>query len=159
MKHFLSSAILCLLLALPRALSAQSDSAAVVATVQRLFDAMAMGDTAAARSILLPGMRFVATLADTTSRARTQSDTSFIRQLATDREAYLERMWSPVVHVDGPLAVLWTPYDFHIGTQWSHCGTDTVTLVRADGGWRIAAFAYTVQRRNCAPSPLGPPRQ
>ena len=136
-----------------------AESAAVVAVVQRLFDAMAARDTAAARAILLPGAQFRAVRSDTAVAApRVQSDTAFLRQLATLSDRLLERMWAPVVHVDGPLATLWAPYDFHIDGRWSHCGVDAVTLARTTTGWRVAGFAYTVQRQGCAPSPLGAPR-
>ena len=30
-----------------------------------------------------------------------------------------------------PLAVVWTPYDFWVGGEWSHCGMDIFTLVVA----------------------------
>ena len=131
----------------------------VLAVLQRLFDAMAARDTATARAILLPGAQFRALRTDTTLAApRVQSDTAFLRQLATRPDRLLERIWAPVVHVDGPLATVWAPYDFHIDGKWSHCGVDAVTLARTAAGWRVAGFAYTVQRQGCAPSPLGAPR-
>jgi SAM-dependent methyltransferase len=76
---------------------------------------------------------------------------------AAGTERLLERMWQPVVHVEGPLATLWAPYDFHVDGKRSHCGVDAVTLLRGDAGWRVAGITYTVQRADCAPSPLGPP--
>ena len=68
-------------------------------------------------------------------------------------------MWAPVVQVQGRIASVWTPYDFHIDGRFSHCGIDTITLLRTDAGWRIAGLLYTVQRTGCAPSPLGPPAE
>ena len=143
-----------------RALRAQTAPAdpTVVAVVQRLFDAMAAHDTAAARSLLLPGTRFVSISNDTgPGIPRIQGDSAFLRMLATRTDRLLERMWSPVVQVQGRIATVWTPYDFHIGGRFSHCGIDAVTLLRTDAGWRIAGLLYTVQRTGCAPSPLGPP--
>jgi hypothetical protein len=80
-----------------------------------------------------------------------------LRTITQGRERLLERMWTPVVRVQGAIATLWTPYDFHVDGRFSHCGVDTATLLRTGGGWRIAALVYTVQRTGCAPSPLGPP--
>ena len=151
------------LLAAPAGASAQgttgSDSAAVVAVVQRLFDAMATRDTIAARALLLPGARIVSIRPGATATVpRVQSDTAFVRSLAAAREALLERMWNPLVRVHGGLAELWTPYDFHLGGRFSHCGVDSFTLVRGPSGWLIANIAYTVEPTGCAPSPLGPPK-
>jgi hypothetical protein len=147
-----------------RALCAQAlpdDTAApVLATVQRLFDAMAQRDTIAARTLLVSGTRFVAVRSDTAPAIpRIQSDSAFLRMLAASRERLLERLWEPVVQIQGPIATVWAPYDFHIAGRWSHCGIDTVTLLRTGTSWQIAGLVYTVQRRGCAPSPLGPPRE
>jgi hypothetical protein len=151
--------LVCLLIVLvsSRELTAQSsDSAAVVSAVQRLFDAMAKRDTVAARALLLPGSEFMS-IRPNAQAPRHQADTSFLRSLGAGKERMLERMWAPVVHVHGPMAVLWAPYDFHIDGRFSHCGVDTFTLVRGAAGWRIASILYTVEPTGCAPSPLGPP--
>ena len=138
--------------------SSRADSGTVVATVQRLFDAMARRDTVALRDVLLPGARFVAIRGDTVGAVpRVQSDSAFLRAISR-ADKLLERMWSPVVQVHGPLATVWAPYDFHIDGQRSHCGVDTFTLVRSGATWKISDIAYTVERSGCAPSPLGPPR-
>ena len=138
----------------------QADSSAVVAVVQRLFDGMASGDTAALRRLLLPGMHFVSLTADppATTGPRIQSDSAFVQRLGSRRQRLLERMWEPVVHLQGSIATVWAPYDFHIDGTWSHCGIDSATLLRTAQGWQIAALVYTVQRTGCPTSPLGPPR-
>ena len=68
-----------------------------------------------------------------------------------------ERNWQPVVHIDGPFAAVWTPYDFHAGDEFSHCGTDVFLLARIGGAWRITGGSYTVQPEGCDPSPPGGP--
>jgi hypothetical protein len=151
------------LLVSSRSLAAQApptDTNAVVAVVQRLFDAMASGDTVTLRAVLLPGMQFVALTTDAAAAPapRIQSDTAFVQRLGSRRQRLLERMWNPVVQLQGPIATVWTPYDFHIDGKFSHCGIDSATLVWTAQGWRIAGLTYTVQRTGCAASPLGPPR-
>jgi hypothetical protein len=53
--------------------------------------------------------------------------------------------------------VVWTPYDFHIDGEFSHCGIDAFNMVRTDEGWKIASIVWTVERTGCENSPLGPP--
>jgi hypothetical protein len=143
-------------------LSAQtaSDSSSAVATVQHLFDAMKANDTAALRSLFLPGTRLVAMSVDqaATASPRTQTDSAFVQLFAARRQQLLERMWQPVVRIQGSIATVWAPYDFHIDGKFSHCGIDTATLIKTARGWQIAALVYTVQLNGCAPSPLGPPK-
>ena len=70
----------------------------------------------------------------------------------------LERFWDATVIVDGPLAVVRAPYDFHADGKFSHCGTDIFMLAKSGGAWQITSVSYTVVRTGCAPSPLGPPK-
>jgi hypothetical protein len=156
--RLLKTLALCVAFAAPaRAQTAPGDTAAVVGAVQRLFDAMASRDTAAARALMLPGASFVSHRGS--GMPRRQSDSAFLVSLATGREKLLERMWAPAVRIHGPLAEVWAPYDFHIDGAFSHCGVDAFTLLRTDSGWRISSIVYTVERTGCPPSPLGPPKR
>jgi hypothetical protein len=153
-------ALVLLLLGIAPPLRAQAaDSVAVLTVVERLFDAMAQRDTAAARGLLVPGSRFVSVRGDSAGAGpRVASDTAFLRSLAAGRARLRERIWSPTVQLRGPLATVWAPYDFHVDGQRTHCGVDAFTLIRADAVWKIAGIAYTVVRRTCTASPLGPPQ-
>jgi ketosteroid isomerase-like protein len=70
-----------------------------------------------------------------------------------------ERGFKPEVHVSGPLAVVWMPYDLYLNGAWSHCGVDTFTMLRtAEGGWRIASLVWSVEQPPaCERHPDGPP--
>lgn len=88
-------------------------------------------------------------------RARTRDEVR--AQTGTDR--ITERGFDGEVRVSGPLAVVWLPYDLYINGNWSHCGVDTITLVRLDGKWKITHFAWTVEQPPaCRRHPAGPPR-
>ena len=88
-----------------------------LAAVDGLFEAMAVHDTHRARQLILPGAQFVVVRPDGTSALR--DDAGFIESLAQRPESVLrERMWNHQVLVDGPMAQVWGPYDFHIdGTR------------------------------------------
>jgi hypothetical protein len=136
-----------------------ADSAAVLAVVQGLFDAMARRDTVAARALLLPGAHFASLRTmSSTQGVRQQADTTFLRSLAAGRERLLERMWNPSMRVQGNLAEVWTLYDFHVDGRFSHCGIDNFILVRTRDVWQIMSIVYTVQMDGCPASPLGPPK-
>lgn len=149
-----------LLFSLAATCAAQSAGSAsaerqVVEAVQRVFDAMAAKDAAALDGAFLPGAVLVSVRDD--GRAATTPASGWQASIVKAPDALLERMWSPQVLIDGNLATLWAPYDFHRGGKFSHCGTDQVTLVRQEGQWKIASLAYSVKRTGCEASPLGPP--
>ncbi len=143
----------------PAYLAAQEDAeAGAVAAVQALFDAMAGRDGEAIRDLLTDGAVFTAT-AETADGVQVRESTGaeFAASIGQPGPALLERMWEPHVMVQGPLAVVWTPYDFHVDGEFSHCGIDAVSLAKTAAGWKISSIAYTRERDGCAPSPLGPP--
>jgi hypothetical protein len=73
--------------------------------------------------------------------------------VATSAVELRERLWEPQVHVDGAIATLWAPYDFHLGERFSHCGHDAFQLARGDRGWYVTGLTYTVRTAGCT----GPP--
>ena len=145
-------------------LSAQAADAAeartereVLATVQRLFDAMRTRDTATMRSLFAPGARLVGVRTRQSGEVVTQSLTAdqFADYVARDTRApWVERAWGPEVRVRGTLATVWAEYDFHFGTQFSHCGVDAVQLLDVPGrGWQIVSIADTFETQGCPSRP------
>ena len=123
----------------------------VVAAVERMFAAMRTRDTTALRALLAPDLVIVsARAADTGTVIRRQRTPDFLRSVATSRDELRERMWDPEVRVDGAIATLWAPYDFHVGARFSHCGHDAFQLARAGGAWVVTALTYTVRPAPCA---------
>lgn len=147
----------------PDALAAYRPSLAqeaeVVAALQTLFDALGSGDADLLRSILDPSvvMHFSETRDGVTTFGSSTLDGLAARITSSD-VPLIERMWDPVVVVDGPMAAVWTPYDFYVGTEFSHCGVDAANLMRTDLGWRIVALSWTRQQPPaCDTHPAGPP--
>jgi hypothetical protein len=135
------------------------DERAVLLAVQRFFDTMTAKDTAGARTVLDPEGDFVSVRWDDAGEpvVRRASNAAFLERLATLTETYLERMWESEVRVHGPIATVWTPYDFHVDGKFSHCGVDAFQLLRTPTGWTVTGGTYTVERTGCTESPLGVP--
>jgi hypothetical protein len=130
---------------------APADTAAVLAVVRGLFDAMRAGDSAGVRASFAPE----ALLGTTRERAGTpvfQRDTldKFVRAVGTPHpDVWDERLRTTAVRIDGPLAAVWTEYGFYAGTRFSHCGVNAFQLARTAAGWRIVALVDTRQRTGC----------
>ena len=141
----------------PAAPAADRDE--IVAVVQRFFDAIAKRDPMLARQALTPdGQLISVSEQDGKPVIRTRTAQQFADSLAGGAGTSLERMWNPEVKVNGAIGTLWTRYDFHRNGTFSHCGVDAFHLVKTPEGWRITSAMYTVERTNCPPSPLGPPK-
>lgn len=55
------------------------------------------------------------------------------------------------IKIDGPLAIVWTPYNFYHNGKFSHCGVNSFQLVRFDGIWKIQYLIDTRRRTGCKP--------
>ena len=138
--------------------SAQQD-ANVVATLQSLFDALETGDEALLRSVTDPSlvMHFSETRDGETTFGSSTLD-GLAERITSSDVALIERMWDPIVVVNGSLATIWTPYDFYVGETFSHCGVDAANLMSGPDGWRIVALSWTrLQPPECDLHPDGPP--
>lgn len=147
----------------PQGASAQHDrrpaegaEADVLAAVQALFDAMAARDSAAVADVLIAeGVYFAAGMRDGKPVHQIASQGEFARVVGEQPAPLIERMWDAEVLLHDPIAVVWTPYDFHVGEEFSHCGIDAFSLVRTPEGWRIAGIVFTRETEGCPESPRG----
>jgi hypothetical protein len=134
--------------------------AEVIAVAQAYLRALSDRDGATLRALSLPGGSVHAVdLADDGSlwRIRSRSLEDDAVKISEDSDPLLERMWDPIAMVHGRLAMVWTPYDFWVAGEWSHCGIDIFTLVETDDGWKVSSISYTSEVSDCPESPLPPP--
>jgi len=54
-----------------------------------------------------------------------------------------ERIQFDVIRIDGPLAIVWAPYEFYYKGKYSHKGIDSFQLVRVKGVWKIQYLVDT----------------
>ena len=150
-----ATGLLALIIASPiRAQNNQAREAAVVATLQKLFDGMRSRDAAAMRSVFDPSAKLInAATRDGQTTIRAIAIDDFVNSImsAPADAQLIERIYSPEVRIDGNLATFWAFYTFHLGEQFSHCGVDTAQLFETSEGWKIVSLADTRRREGCDP--------
>lgn len=60
-----------------------------------------------------------------------------------------EKLKGYEIKIDGDLASAWTPYEFYVGEEFSHCGVNSFQLVKTDDDWKIFHIVDTRRRDNC----------
>ncbi|HEX5726779.1 MAG TPA: nuclear transport factor 2 family protein [Longimicrobiaceae bacterium] len=128
------------------------DEQAVRAVVDRMFDGMRRGDSVAVRSVFHPQARLQTTaVRDGRLMVREDSISAFVRAVGTPHEqVFDERISNVVIHIDGPLALAWMDYSFHLGDRFSHCGVNLFQLVRSPGeDWKVLSIIDTRRREGC----------
>jgi hypothetical protein len=143
--------ILLLAVAMPSSSVGQTAEEQVVAVAEALFDAMRSKDVGTLRRLMLPEARLVAIDETREPRNVTWTDRAqFVERIAGMEVEILERMWSPKVAIDGSIATLWAPYDFHRAGTFSHCGVDALHMVRIGDAWKIAHITYNRRLEGCS---------
>lgn len=130
-------------------LSAQSDDArAAVVVVEKMFDALARGDTAGMRATFVPEGRVVQTgTREGKPFYRVNSIDDFLRSIGSAGGRKLEeKIFEVESRVEDNLAVVWSRYDFFVNGTKSHCGVDSYQLVRVGTEWKLLHIVDTQQR-------------
>ncbi len=139
----------------PLAAQATDDRAVALAVVQQLFDAMRTKDTTLMRTLFVPGVRIMGVRPRREGGSVLQETPTeqFAGVVARAQGTLLERIFDPEIRIDGTLASVWAPYDFHFNGTFSHCGVDAVLLLKVDGVCKIVALADSFQREGCPSRP------
>jgi hypothetical protein len=138
--------------ATPAAARAQDPRDAVLAVVKNLFDGMRKRDTALMRAQFAPGARLLGINPKSGKPELETIDPSlWIGGVGRGSgAAWDEKIFDPVVELDDNVAHVWTYYEFWRGTELSHCGYDSINLVKLGDGWKVTQVADT-RRKDCTP--------
>lgn len=137
----------------------EMDRAIVVATAEAVLDAINNADPDAARRLVSSDafISAVITGGDGPPRVQTMSRDVFVQGISDPTQGFVERLWDPEVWVGDLIATVRAPYDFYIHGELSHCGMDTLQLVRSEDGWVVQGIFYSVEQPPaCDLHPDGP---
>jgi len=137
----------------------EAAKASVLSVVHRFLDSLAARDPVACKATVAPeGQIQAMNEGPNGTRINYRLLGDFADRLATWKERPLERVWNPTVLVQGRIATVWAPYDFHREGKFSHSGIDVFTLMRAGDEWKIVSLAFNMQPHVPSQHPAGPPR-
>lgn len=131
--------------------ASKADEAAVIAAIDRMLAALSAKDGAALIAATWPEGRGTGTgkRADGTPFVSSRAWPQFAEGLTQIPGKPVERNIGPHVHVDGDIAMVWTPYVFTIDGKLSHCGINHFDLVRRDREWRVLNVTWTQRTTGC----------
>lgn len=130
-----------------------TDEAAITQPIKNFFEGMLQKDTALIQSTLYSETRLATTGTDKAGQSffKAQSMEKFIQAIGNmpaDR-ILNEKILSYDVSVDDHLAIVWTPYEFYLGDQFSHCGVNVFELFHTSAGWKITSIVDTRRTEGC----------
>lgn len=143
---------LSLLIIISNIASAQSQEAAIRASVDKLFDGMRSGDSSALRSVFQPQsiLTSISVNAKDSVVSHQGKTEEFIAAVGKPHpKKWDERIYDVKISVDGPMAIVWAPYKFYLGDTFSHCGVNVFTMIKTPQGWKINAITDTRRKETC----------
>jgi hypothetical protein len=115
---------------------------------------MAARDALAAQDLFVPDAGLFSL--GTSGKANRMPLIDFLNAVGSGKAEWKERIWTPTVLTHGPIAVVWAPYDFHLNGNFTHCGYDSISLLKTAAGWKITYISDTRETEGCV-NPIGPP--
>lgn len=123
----------------------------VKAAVNKLFVGMALADSSAILNSFTPGAVLESVVEkDGQTSVRKEQVAEFAHSIGSLQKSDAdEQIKFNTIKIDGPLALVWTPYNFFYKGKFSHCGVDCFVLVRINNEWKIQYLTDTRRKTGC----------
>lgn len=147
--------VLLLLLISTNIASAQQETEekAIKNVIETFFDGLHKGDSAIMQKTLHKDIKIQTTFSNPKGEKILRTETrdrlllNVSRKKPTDK--YFEKLLSYDIKIDGNLASVWTPYEFYVNDNFSHCGANSFQLFNNNGTWEIIYLVDMRRRGNC----------
>lgn len=155
MRKILTTMLLaCFLIPAMAQTDKKADEEAIKKTINQFFEGMQKGDTAIMLRTIIDsmGLQSVGKARTGEIRVRKEMVNDFVVSITKrppEIKSLEERITFEAIHIDGTLAVAWTPYKFFINEKLSHCGANSFTLVKFKDEWKIVNIIDTRRREGC----------
>jgi SnoaL-like domain len=134
---------------------ARAQEANVRATVDQIFQGMRTANADMVRAVFSSEARFaIRETRDGPAAIRSRSVEGWLKAIGTSQGKWDEQVYDVQVAVDGDMASAWAPYTFYLDGQISHCGINSIELIRDAEGWKVTQLSDTRRTEGC-PDPLG----
>ena len=143
---------LTILLGVNTYLYAQSTEDSVKNTVNLLFEGMKNADPSILKKAFSDSaiLQTIARNKEGNTIIRNGTVAAFAEAISKSTKGALdERIQFETIKIDGPLAIVWTPYKFYNNGVLIHCGVNSFQLVRINGEWKIQYLIDTRRRDGC----------
>ena len=134
--------------------SAQSDTAdQVQKTVDTFFEAFHKGDTVLLKSVLHKDAIFQTIYKNKAGEDILRHDdvAKVIQAIGNKPEGqkWTEKLLDYSIQIDSNMANAWTPYEFYLNDEFSHCGVNSFQMINDAGQWKVIYLVDTRRRAGC----------
>ena len=152
MRLFLLSGLLLIMGMFSSTHAQTAEEAEVQQTIDRLFEGMIKSDSSMVASTFQSNaiMQTIQKHQDGSVSVGSGKLGDFLKSIQQAKPGLLnEKLSGYEIKIDGDLASAWTPYEFYIGENFSHCGVNSFQLLNTSEGWKIFHIVDTRRKENC----------
>ncbi len=128
----------------------EADARGVIDT---FFEGFHEGDTLKMKSVMAEKLPTQTVFASKEGKnmVRDSSGDDFIKAIGNRPldQKWEEKLLDYKIQIDGNLAHVWTPYEFWLNGEFSHCGANAFTLAKMDDGWKIVHLIDSRRKSSC----------
>lgn len=150
MKNFARFVIFLLFV---NASAQKSEKTVVQKTIETFFEGLHQQDSVLIKRTVSDDVVMRRISIDSTGKAslRKQDFSEFLKAIVNIPKTteFEETIKSYSIQIDGPMAHVWTPYAFRLNGEFSHCGTNSFQLFKADKDWKIIYIIDTGRKEGC----------
>ena len=132
--------------------NAQSPEVEVQKVIETMFDGMRAGDSSMVASAFSRDA-IMQTVQKNQAGEAVKIEGSleqFLNAVGTPHDdVWDEKILDYQIKIDADLATVWTPYQFYMGDNFSHCGVNSFQLAKLEGEWKIIYIVDTRRRASC----------
>lgn len=134
----------------------EDENAKVKATIDVFFEGFHKGDTTLMKSVMMDKMLLQTTyITKDGNHALVSEESSKLISAIAKRpndQKWDERLLNYNIQIDGIMAHVWTPYEFWLNDEFSHCGVNSFQLFNDNGQWKIIYLIDTRRKQGCSQS-------
>jgi hypothetical protein len=130
----------------------QANEEGVKRTINTFFSAMKNADTITLKNCFADHMQLHTIVPDKigNNTVMAQKPQDFLQAIGVlTAGAADEKFDYETIKIDGPLAVVWTPYQFYFNGNFSHCGVNSFQLIWVSNSWKIQSIIDTRRKKGC----------
>lgn len=155
MKFFKVLTIVVFIFSFSGNIYAQSENEADIKKVIKLFfKGLQSGDTITLNKTIARDAILQTTFINKEGQSilRSENIDKFLKAVASKKaeDIWEEKLLSYNIQVDANMANVWTPYEFYLNNDFSHCGVNSFQLYLDDSGsWKIIYLIDTRRQNSC----------
>lgn len=122
-------------------------------TIQIFFEGLHNGDTLLINKAINSSLKLQTIFINSEGKSilRTETKKAFSETISKKEPTtiWLEKLLSYDIQIDGNLASVWTPYEFYLNNNFSHCGVNSFQLFNNNAKLEIIYIVDTRKIKKC----------